>query len=252
MFSWAQKRQFAIVGGAVLAFFILFVVPSYLILRDRPSCTNRKQDGGEEGRDCGGACRYLCDGTLALPITHFARAVPVGPGQYGAVAYLENRNSSAGARNAPYVLKVYDANGLLVGEKHGFAYIPPRKVFALFEGRMETGDRVPVRATFDWKEDLRFERMNEEPFIDIRSKRFETVIEGSRLEAHLYNPSRTAVHEINVTALLFDTKGNIYAASATRLAELPTGHADLISFTWPQALPEPARMEVLYTVPGSN
>ena len=250
MFSWAQKRQFAIIGGAVLAFFILFVLPSYFILREQPSCSNGTQDGAEEGRDCGGSCRYLCDGTLALPITHFARAVPVGPGQVGAVAYLENRNPNAGARDVPYVLKAYDANGLLVGEKHGAAYLPPRKVFALFEGRMETGDRVPVRATFDWKEEPRFERMSEEPLIDIRNKRFETVPEGSRLDALLYNASLSNIRGIDVTALLFDGQGNVYAASATKVNELPNQSTAAISFTWPHTLREPARIEVLYTVPG--
>lgn len=252
MFSWATRRQFTVIGGILLAILVLFVLPSYFILRERSSCMNGTQDGDERGIDCGGSCRYLCENEAQAPLVHFARAVTVGKGVYGAVAYLENRNQDAGARAVPYVMKTYDAEGILVGEKHGNAYLPPRKVFALFEGSMETGDRIPVRATFNWKEPPRFERMSEDPLIDVRSKRFETVPEGSRLDAVLYNMSLSNISGIEVTALLFDGKGNVYAASATRVNELSGERTAAISFTWPRALAEPSRMEVLYTVPGKN
>jgi hypothetical protein len=250
MIGWSKRRQITLVSGALFAFLLLFVLPAYLLMRTRPTCTDGVQNGTENGIDCGGGCRYLCVGDAEAPLVQFARAVIVDNGVYGAVAYLENRNQHAGARAVPYVLKTYDAGGLLVGEKSGTAYIPPRKVFALFEGRMQTGDRIPVRATFSWSATPRFERMNVEPVLDVREKHFETAIDVSRLEATLYNPSLASVRGIEITALLFDHGGTVYAASRTHITELAGTASTPLSFTWPRLLAQPARIEVLYTVPG--
>lgn len=249
MLTWAQKQKTRI-GVIGLAGFILFAAASFLILRSQPSCRNGVKDDSEKGPDCGGVCTLLCKGDALSPLVHFARAVEVGKGVWGGVAYLENRNEGAGARNVPYVLKVYDAKGTLAGEKHGIVYVPPRKVFAVFQGNMNVGDRVPVRATFAFETELRFERMAPEPALGIGSEHFETSDTGSRLEAALSNQSLSAVSNIAVTALLYDAEGNVFAASATAVNKLGGQSTAPLSFTWPQKLSEPARIEILYTVSG--
>lgn len=247
MFSWAQKQRILVVV-VPLGLFLLLVGVFLLIVRNRPNCANGRQDGNETGIDCGGSCRRLCPGIAAEPLVHFARAVPVGEELWGAVAYMENRNPFAGVRSAPYLFKLYDAENLLIYDRRGTAYLPPQKSIAIFEGAMQVGSRVPTRATFAFTEPLRFERMAEDPKLEIRGRRFESASGVSHLEAQLVNPTGSALSQVSLTALLFDASGNVFAASATVIQTL-SAHASVpLSFTWPQEFPAPpARTEILYS-----
>lgn len=239
-----------IIGGAISALVVFFVIPSFFILRNKPTCSNGKQDSGEKGVDCGGSCRLVCEGDALAPLIHFTRALEVSSGIWGAVVSLENQNKDAGATSSAYMVKLYDADNLLVAERHGTVYIPPNKIFAVFEGALDVGWRVPTRATFEFTAPIRFETMAPDPVIDIRSKRFTQSVDGSRLDVSLYNPARTAVQESELVALLFDSAGNVFASSATLVKELSALSSTNISFTWPRELQDPARIEVLSTVSG--
>lgn len=250
MLSWSQKRKLAIIGGVLLALILFLVLPSLFILRNKPACTNGVKDAGEKGVDCGGACRFLCEGDALAPLINFARAVEVAPNVWGAVASLENRNADAGALRAPYALKLYDESNLLVAERHGEAYIPPKKVFAVFESGMKVGDRQPTRATFEFTGPIRFSRMTPEPVLEITGKHIEQEGTTARLIVVLHNPNLFLVGRIGLQALLYGDDGNVFAASATEVEGLSPGQSSNRSFTWSRALPDPARVEVLYTVPG--
>lgn len=253
MFSWAQKQRILVVVVPLGLVFLLVGV-FLLIMRNRPNCTNGQQDGNETGIDCGGSCQRLCPDTVAEPVVHFARAVPVGENLWGAVAYVENRNPVAGVRSAPYLFKLYDAANLLIYDRRGMAYLPPQKSTAIFEGAMRVGSRVPVRATFAFTEPLRFERMEEDPKLEIRGRHFEGASGVSRLEAQLVNLTDSVLSQVMLTALLFDASGNVFAASATVIQTLSAHASASLSFTWPQEFPAPpARTEILYsTVPEGN
>lgn len=248
MLSWAQTQKLKLAGGAALILAAAFAV--WALLPERSSCSNGVQDGAERGVDCGGSCRLLCRGEARDPIVHFARAVPVSESVWGAVAYVENKNENAGASKTPYLFKLYDAENLLLYERRGEAYIPPGKVFAVFEGRMQTGSRVPTRAVFSFTAPPRFEVAAPEPVLPIRNHRFSADEAGARLEARIANPTLSLIGEIDAAALLFDPSGNLFAASAATIRRLaPRGAAALV-FTWPHFLETPSRIEILYTVPG--
>ena len=250
MLSWSQRRKYKIIGGVVLALLIFFVIPSFIILRDKPTCSNGVRDEGEKGVDCGGVCILLCKGNARAPVVRFSRVLKVSQGVWNSVTLLENKNLDSGWRSAPYTLKIYDDNNLIVAERHGELYIPPKNVFTVFEGGIDVGKREPTRATFEFTSPARFERMTPDPVINIRSKRFVQSIDGSRLDVSLYNPSRIDIGRFELSALLFDSTGNVFAASATVEDEIHSLSTLNLSFTWPSKLPEPERIEVLYTVPS--
>ncbi len=249
MLSWGQQRKFMFVGAAIL--FAVIVIGGWTIIHFHraPNCFDKAQNGDERGVDCGGKCVRVCKEDTKPLLVHFARTLEVADGVWGAVASVENRNTGAGAKDVPYVFKLYDAENLLLYERHGTAFVPPRKVFAVFEGKMASGDRTPVRATFAWEEQPVFERMDE-PELLIRTKGFTTTAQGSTLEATITNPSRTGVRGIEATALLFDESGDVIGASATVLKQLSGEGSAVLTFTWPRELQIPARMEILYAVPG--
>lgn len=249
MLSWAQQRKLFFVSGVVLFFIVVFSIYGLFAFYNAPDCTNGSRDGDERGVDCGGSCPRVCKADTVSLSMHFTRTLEVSKGVWGAVAYGENRNPGAGARNVPYVFKLYDAQNLLLYERHGTAFIPPRKVFAIFEGQMQSGSRTPTRATFEFKAEPEFVRMSE-PALSVVTKGFTTDERGSFLEAVLSNLSRAPIDGIELTALLYGRDGNVIGASATTIKTLTGEAQSVLTFTWPDKLPNPSRIEVLFSVPG--
>ncbi len=249
MLSWAEQRKFFFVGSVTLFFLVILSIYGAVSFYDAPNCFNNSKDGNERGVDCGGTCLRVCRADTVPPLVHFARALEVNSGVWGAVAYLENRNEGAGAINVPYVLKLYDSESVLLYERHGKTYIPPRKVFAVFEGKMLSGSRIPARASFEFTAEPVFSRV-QEPELLVSTRGFVADERGSSLSAVIMNPRRTPVEGIEATAILFGSDGNIFAASATILKQLAGETSATLTFTWPRLLEEPSRIEVLYTVPG--
>lgn len=247
MLSWSQKRQIFLIAIPACVFLLALVV-LLIGARGKPDCFNNKKDGTERGVDCGGACRLLCDKEASEPLVHFVRAFSVSPGIGSAVAYVENRNQTAGARRAPYAFKLYDENNLLVAERRGDAFIPPWKTFVIFEGQMFVGSRTLSRASFEFTAPFRFEEMPAEPALEIRNKRFVASDAASRLQAELVNPLLISATGITITALLFDGDGTVFAASATEVQYLSARASVPLAFTWSARLQSPARIEISYTV----
>ena len=248
MLSWAEQKKYLILGTALGLFVLAVAGPSFLIIRRSPSCFNGTQDGAERGIDCGGACALLCRGEALDPLIQFVRTLHVGDSIWGVVAYAENKNPDAGAANVPYLFKLYDEQHLLVAERRGEVYIPPNKGFVIFEGRIDVGNRTPTRATFEWSAEPRFMRVLPEPVLEIRTKRFVVENGSSRLDATLHNPALTSLARVETAALLFDAAGNVFSASGSRVNTLRGLEERSLSFTWPRILPEPARMEIFYSV----
>ena len=251
MLSWSQQRKFFWVGGVVLILAVVFSAYGVFTFYNPPDCFNGSKDGDERGVDCGGGCARACKADTVPPVVQFARAVEVAEGVWGAVAYLENKNTGVGARDVPYVFKLYDEDNLLLYERHGATFIPPRKSFAVFEGKMLSGDRVPTRASFKFLQEPIFLR-TEEPELVVTTRGFTTDARSSSLQAMVTNPSSDLVEGIEATALLFGPDGNVTAASATRISRLEGRAGAMLVFTWPQVLEDPSRIEVLYTVPGRD
>lgn len=249
MLSWSERRKFFFWGGLFVLLAGLLGAYGLFWYYQAPTCENNEQDGNERGIDCGGICPRICSADAVPPVIHFVRTLKVEEGMWGAVAYGENRNAGAGARRVPYVFKLYDEKNLLVYERHGVAFIPPRKVFAVFEGRMDTGSRAPSRAIFEFLDTPVFEKLTE-PGLVLDTKDFKTDERGSSLQAVITNPTREAVTGIEVVALLFGTDGNAIGVSATFIKDLRAESSRVLTFTWPQELSLHARTEILYTIPG--
>ncbi len=174
MYSWAEKRRATLIAIFVAGLFVFLVSSLRILFYTRATCTDGVQNNGERGVDCGGACARLCVGEALPPLVHFARAVETEKGIWGVVAYLENRTKGAGVPRMPYVFKLYDAQNILVAERHGTASVPAETAFAIFEGALMTGDRVPSRASFEFTAPLVFERVSERPAFRISNQHFES------------------------------------------------------------------------------
>lgn len=233
--AWATKRRFLYF---LIAFFVV-VVPIFLIFflntYRAPTCFDHKQNGGETGVDCGGPCALSCaEGTSDL-VVKWERVFAVSPGIYNAVAYVENKNDSAGLQKISYNFKIYDKDNYLIEERSGSTFINPGEQFAIFEPRIDTKYRIPARTYLTFETDPAWVRTNATaPKIDVINRSLSNIDENPVLTVTLQNEELFPVKNIQVVAILYDLAGNAIASSATYIDTFANSSQKQISFTWPQ------------------
>lgn len=250
MLSWSAKRQLTIIGIGALVVLVIIVLPSFFIFYKAPTCFDGKQNQGEGAVDCGGPCQLLCKSETLDPIVRWQRVFPVSKGVYNAVAYVENPNFNSGIRSVPYLFKVYGTDNLIVYERRGQTFIPPRKVFAIFETGIITGERTPARTTFEFTSPLSWQRgISFNPEIRIKDKIIQSEESSPRLEATLENPNVIDIANVEVVAIVYDLLGNAMASSKTIVDNLSKDNNAHVVFTWPEPFSsKSAKIELIYRV----
>jgi Mg-chelatase subunit ChlD len=133
-------------------------------------------------------------------------------------------------------MSLYDRDGLIT-ERKGTTPFAPKSLIPFFEGRVETGDRVPTQAriTYDlhpiWvPATLGGERYGTE-------RRTLTGADTQPvLSATLKNDSLDEVHDVEIVATVFDTNGNALTASRTRVPTFRARSSEDITFTWQEPI----------------
>lgn len=193
--------------------------------------------------DCGGPCES-CIGIPQDLIVFWTRAFELVPGHWEVGALAENPNLLLGAKELTYKVRLYDASNVLVALKEGRTFLNPREKFLIFEEDIQTGERVPTRATIEFLE-IPWKRIEKErPHLLIASKNFENAPNG-RARIILKNQSLFAVKDIFITAALLDERGNALGINSSRLEAIPGEGSREVVFTWRAPFdPMPANIEV--------
>ena len=232
--SWSLKRKILI---AIIVFLFLGAAisfPVYFLLSTPPTCFDNKQNGDENGIDCGGSCSLMCKSDIIDPIVLWTRTFIVAPGFYNAVAYVENPNANAEAKSANYSLKIYDENNTLITERIGTTYIPPKKRFAIFESAIKSIDREPKRAVFQFTDIPAWDKKSiTNDDITIKSSALSNEKTTPRIDAVVQNKTLKDLNNIEFTAIIFDNTREAVGASKTLVESLPAGTSQNIVFTWP-------------------
>ncbi len=231
----------------ILAVFALIAGVVYMTkYYQPPSCSDKIQNQGENGPDCGGPCSVVCAAQVTQPIISWSRSFESGKGAYNAVAYIENPNPNLGVREAVYRFKLYDQNDVFILERVGKTYIRPNEQFAIFEPRIPVGERIPKRTFFeflsfsDW---IKIE--GQKPDISVKAPIPETGPTPS-VSVSLTNKDNLSVQDIRVVAVVYDKDNNAMAASASAVDSIPAESSSEVVFTWPVPFPSsPKRVEVL-------
>lgn len=235
-------------AAGVLGVFLLVTIPVvFNALYEPASCFDGKQNQGETAIDRGGPCALLDVSRLEPHAVLWARSFAVRDGFYNAVAYIENPNQNAGVFDAGYQFKLYDSRNVLVAERSGRVPIPPGKVFPIFESRIDTGNRIPVRTIFSFTNTFNWERMRDPvEGIQVSNERLSGQNSAPRLDAELYNTTTIDKQNVVVIATIFDTAGNAIAASRTIVPRLLPNEREAIAFTWPHPFTTPvARIDIV-------
>lgn len=245
--SWARKRQMVYAGGVFLFFFVI-VAPIVFFSTYKPaSCFDGKLNQSEVSIDRGGPCVLLDSRSVQPHAVLWSRAFPVRDGFYNSVAYIENPNQGAGVYDASYQFKLYDDRNILIAERFGRVPIFPGKVFPIFESRIDTGNRVPVRTFFSFLNEFQWEKM-EDPTIglSVLNQRITKLQTTPRVDAAIRNNTTQEKEDIVVVATLFDAADNAIASSRTLVERLAPSEQAEIAFTWPRAFATPvSRVDIV-------
>ncbi|MBU0750034.1 hypothetical protein KKH15_00785 [Patescibacteria group bacterium] len=249
MTSWATKRKTVLVivlVSLIIAFGVLLAIP---FVYKVPSCMDGKQNQDESGIDCGGGCARICAVEASAPNVRFARTLSQ-LGRTDVIAYVDNRNQNAYAKDAQYTVEVYDENRTLIGKQTGVVDLAPSVTTPLFISGIPTGARTAVQAF------VSFEAGDVEWYQYDGKVQMPTVREAKlqdgvlpRIIAVLENQTPRPFLNTEAVVTVFDSFNNAIAASKTVVRTVPaSGTAEAI-FTWPAPFASPAvRVEVL-TVP---
>jgi hypothetical protein len=238
MSTWATKRKLSYLGGVTLAAVIVIGIPAFLLLYKAPTCFDHIQNEGEQGIDCGGPCRTLCQNDFLAPVIAWADAEKVAPGLYNLAAYVENPNINGGAVNVPYQFSVFDDQGILITQTNGVMDIPPNRNTLAFVGAVNVGERIPAkggtRFSFTYPPVWRKSFDTLAP-LAISNKQYSEDSSGASLQATLTNKSLVPISNVTVFSVLSDANGNELGFSKTVMDEIAPGSFAVAPFTWPSS-----------------
>lgn len=232
---WTAKRQFLYASSVFAVIAILSVSAWYFFIYEPPSCSDGIVNQDEEGIDCGGTCPALCSAPRVSAL--WARSVRVAPGVYHAVAMIRNPESKAGTDSIPYTISLFDTENILVAEVRGTMPLEPGDVVPLLYKNILTGERVPVRTFVTFGEAKWDVRPRGDSPVRIISQELDEA--GLRLTATVENITPYPQSNITLTALVYDEKEVLIAASQTTIGRLlPRDSRDIV-FTWQEPFEGP-------------
>ncbi|MEK7607507.1 MAG: hypothetical protein AAB484_01085 [Patescibacteria group bacterium] len=247
MASWSTKHK-SVYFSAFVAF-VVFVIalPAFLFFYKSPTCSDGKKNGSEKGIDCGGSCIRLCPADFGTPHILWSYSMDIAPGVYNSLAYVENPNQSVEVGSLDYVFKLYDDRGLLVAEKKGETFVPAGRKFAVFAGGVRTGERVPVKTTFEFNENIEWQKGNVPSSVRVLNINLDQESEP-KAEAKIINDSVGKTYaSLNAFIILYDENDNRLAFSKTLIDKIAPGETKVIYFTWPKAFLRKAfRSEIIF------
>ncbi|MFC1734405.1 hypothetical protein ACFL6I_29215 [candidate division KSB1 bacterium] len=249
--TWASKRR-ALYGSVVITFFVLAVgIPAFFYWYEQPTCFDGVQNQEELGVDQGGPCALLHISQIQDIAILWSRSFEVVPGVYNAVAQVENPNFGAGAIDVLYSFKLFDSSNILVAERKGRTYISPNKVMSVFEGGIETGERVPARTFFEFLEEPEWETVdNLIEGLSVKSRTLSNEETAPRIDVVIENESFKDIYDIEVITTIFNAQDVAIASSRTVIDILPKQSSEPVTFTWPQKFTDPvSRIEIIPQAP---
>ena len=234
MASWATRRKRTLRISFFLVFAVLLFGAYSFFGVSGPTCDDGIKNQDEVDIDCGGPCSRVCRSEASPLITLWSKVFKVAPGEYDAIALIENPNISFGIESEKYSFELYDANNILVLERGGSTYVNPKGQTVLYLGGLPVGSRVPTRAFVELDEPA-WSRitapLEKSPFV-VSNKQFDQATHPS-LTVDLSNTSLAALSDVEVYAVLSGDDGNAFAASETYVRRVEKGEKQSLVFTWP-------------------
>lgn len=247
MASWSTRRKYGYFTALVIVLVLFIGVPLFFLFYKEPTCSDGKMNGSERGIDCGGKCARLCPADFSANKILWSYSMKIVPGVYNALAYIQNPNQGAEIKSLPYLFKLYDAEGVLITQKAGSVYVPAGQKFVAFEGGLRTGERIPVKTTFEftdvpaWRVGKAFTALHTLN-VDLSqgtSPKADIKVKNDAVDRSFAN--------IDTYVVLYDKDDNRVSFSKTVIEQIGPGESQTLYFTWPEAFERNiVRTEVIF------
>jgi hypothetical protein len=245
--TWASKRQASIIlvllGLAIIpVFFIVYKISSI-----PPTCSDKKQNQGEVGIDCGDPCSLLCRSQVSDLVVSWKRFFLVGGGVYNVVIYAENPNVEAGAKNVGYQIRIYNTEGISIYERHGATTIPAKRSIPIIETGISLGDQIPARIEFKFDDGIIWTKQtSKESPLSASNNSLTRATSSPKLITNIINKDSISYSNIEVVAIMYNEEGNAIGASRTFIDYIDGGQTVPLTFTWPEPFKViPTRIEII-------
>lgn len=252
--TWSERRKLAYGGGLFIVVASILGIILFQLTKVTPTCFDNKKNGDELGVDCGGGCLQYCVNELAQPKVRWVRSFEISPGIVHVVAYIEHSYPRAAARKANYQFKLYDSKNSLITERKGTTMIGAMGRSAIVETLVQTGNSNVAVPRFSFTDPVSWEKIDP-AFSQVSIKTDRTFLEqfegGTRLTATLENKSRFSFADMEVVAILYDTRDNAVTASKTVVSNLSALGTSVVYFTWPQKI-DPKTIRYIEVIPRVN
>ncbi len=205
-----------------------------------PTCFDHKQNGKEEGIDCGTlACGFVCAPTIQALEVQPGQLVKTPAGDYDFVAQIYNPNIEYGVVHGSYVLMLRGSGGTTTT---GQFYLLPGQTKSLVLTALKnvSDDTLPELQV----KDVEWEKVTgtvEMPLITAKDH-FTTNDKESVFETTVVNNSDYDFDTVDVDIIVTDNTGNLLATSVTKVKTLLSQSERYIKVSWPFALPVDARV----------
>lgn len=245
---WAIGRRIQYGIGFVAFWYLIGMLVYFINFYQPPSCFDSVANGNETGVDCGGSCVRICAAEVLPPRVEWVKSFEITPGQYNAVAYVENQNQTAATPELRYTFQFFNQD-TLVAERSGVSVLPPNSIYPIFEGRVFTESGEPVTETRIiiepadlWlpasigRDQFRSTDINLTN-ADVRP-RLDVVIENTKL---------SLAEDVEVVATVFSENGQPVTASQTFIDRIEPRSSKDIVFTWPGSIAKTVKSCVIPT-----
>jgi len=235
--DWSTKRRIVYLSIITAVLILLISVLSFFVFYKKPTCFDGSKNQNEAGIDCGGTCTKLCTNQVSDLKILWAKPFKINDDFYSVAALVENPNINSVSDSVEYIFKLKNSFGEVIAERRGKTSIPNSRILAIFESDFRLTEEVKS-VDFEFLGNSVWYREDQEPVdIDIKKTDLTRIDYSPRLEVSLENKSFGSVSRLEITALVFDGKGEVIAVSRTFLDGFRSGSVEDIVFTWPEAFP---------------
>lgn len=244
MDQWARSRRLTVIGVLIAAAIAFIAVLGFAIFYKTPTCTDSKMDGDERGIDCGGSCTTVCSADAQKASVRFARVLQQS-GRTDLIAYIDNPNTNAYARNAELLVDIYREDGHVL-ERHVLLPLPANVATPLFLPGIANASVQQVFVSFASDSPMWIQGTGANEALPKASNIVVSNADSQpRITATISNPIAYPERSVPLVATVFNADGTVIAASQTVVPLVPAQGSVQAVFTWNEAFAEPyARIEI--------
>jgi hypothetical protein len=230
--TWASSRK-VIYAILFIVMLVAFGVYGFRgILFPTPTCVDDKQNGYEEGVDCGGMCARKCIDQISPLRVVWTRVIPVDKEVYDLAALISNRNLDSAPFTLSAVFTVYDKKAKVIFTRRVSITPPTTGDIPIILQNISFKEEphnlvVTLEEGTSYKTPLAFQSVQ----ISATNYRFENG-DIPRLYVTIKNLTRERFINLPVRLVLYDSDQNAIGVGQTIIESLDKDSSDEVVFTW--------------------